>query len=294
MKAVILAMLLPLLASVALAEETNKPAPAAVASNAASTSATSNALPATITIDGTTYEDVRWERVTRATVTIFHKTGVASIPLEKLPSELQQRFGYDPQKAAEYRAADAVAQAHRAERIAEMQAAQARLDQQQALEQEEMTRRSQQQPANQISSSLPVQLEFSTVEFQPPSNGVGRASLKLAGGEKTSVFFDAKGESFLNRCLAQHASWQQQVASAEQAKQNNAQPNSTPLWANDPNVSGRFTPHLINVLTPGSDTSYSIPMPTFVVYAQQIDGSTYKLVGIHKTVRMGGSEEYSW
>ena len=48
--------------------------------------------------------DVRWERVTPTTVTIFHKTGVATIPLEKLPSELQRRFGYDPNKIAERKA----------------------------------------------------------------------------------------------------------------------------------------------------------------------------------------------
>ena len=100
MKAVILAMLLPLLASAALAEETNTPAPASVTNNAAPSAVTSNALPDTITIDGTTYENVRWERATISTVTIFHKTGVATIPLTMLPPELQKRFGYDPQKVA--------------------------------------------------------------------------------------------------------------------------------------------------------------------------------------------------
>ena len=63
---------------------------------------TSNALPVTITIDGTIYENVRWESVTPSTVTIFHKTGVATIPLKALPPELQKRFGYAPQKDAEW------------------------------------------------------------------------------------------------------------------------------------------------------------------------------------------------
>ncbi|HUJ10556.1 MAG TPA: hypothetical protein VL171_11075 [Verrucomicrobiae bacterium] len=53
-------------------------------------------------IDGVQYENVRWGRVTPATVTIFHKTGVAAIPLWKLPPDLQKKFGYDPQKAAEW------------------------------------------------------------------------------------------------------------------------------------------------------------------------------------------------
>lgn len=75
-------------------------APRAEESNAAPSPVTSNAPPASITIDGTTYEDIRWESVTPTTVTIFHKTGVATIPLWTLPPDLQKRFGYDPQKAA--------------------------------------------------------------------------------------------------------------------------------------------------------------------------------------------------
>jgi len=63
-----------------------------------------NTLPTTITVDGITYSNVTWHAVTPATVSIFHQSGAASIPLEKLPPQLQERFGYDPQKAAEYRA----------------------------------------------------------------------------------------------------------------------------------------------------------------------------------------------
>jgi hypothetical protein len=65
-----------------------------------------NTLPGTITVDGITYSNVTWRTVTPATVSIFHQTGVASIPLEKLPSDLQRRFGYDPVKAVQYRAAE--------------------------------------------------------------------------------------------------------------------------------------------------------------------------------------------
>jgi hypothetical protein len=59
----------------------------------------------TITIDGVTYENYHWGTITPTTITIFHKTGVATIPLEKLPPELQERFGYDPKKVAELKAA---------------------------------------------------------------------------------------------------------------------------------------------------------------------------------------------
>jgi hypothetical protein len=62
-----------------------------------------NRLPATLTIDGITYSNVTWRTVTPTTVSIFHRTGVASIPLEKLPPELQKEFGYDPQRAARSR-----------------------------------------------------------------------------------------------------------------------------------------------------------------------------------------------
>lgn len=56
---------------------------------------------ARLTIDGVTYENVRWGTVTPAAVSILHATGVATIPLWKLPPNLQKRFGYDPQETAQ-------------------------------------------------------------------------------------------------------------------------------------------------------------------------------------------------
>jgi len=55
----------------------------------------------TITIDGVTYEDFHWGTVTPTTIAIFHKTGVATVPLADLSPDLQERFGYSPKKAAE-------------------------------------------------------------------------------------------------------------------------------------------------------------------------------------------------
>lgn len=90
------------------AEETNistsaKTAPLGTLTNAVASNS--------FTIDGFTYENVRWARVTPSTVTIFHKTGVATLPLEKLPLDLQKSFGYDPIKAERYRQAEAKARA---------------------------------------------------------------------------------------------------------------------------------------------------------------------------------------
>ena len=103
----------------ARAEETNMPTTAGAAGNAAPSGVTSNTLPASITVDGTTYEEVRWQRVTPTTVTIFHKTGVATIPLDRLPTELQKRFGFNPDKAAQYQQGQAQAQAERTRELEE-------------------------------------------------------------------------------------------------------------------------------------------------------------------------------
>ena len=74
----------------------------------------------TLIVDGVTYQNVRFGRATPASVTIFHSTGVATVPLKKLPPELQEQFGYDPQKAADWQAAQqqAAAAAAEARRVA--------------------------------------------------------------------------------------------------------------------------------------------------------------------------------
>ena len=92
------AVLLISVVGASIADETNTPTTASASSNAASSGVTSNAAPTSITIDGTIYEEVRWGRLTPSTVTIFHRTGVATIPLWKLPPDLQRTFGYDQQK----------------------------------------------------------------------------------------------------------------------------------------------------------------------------------------------------
>jgi hypothetical protein len=96
----------------ARAEQTNAPSTASVTSNAAPSGATSNALPTSITIDGIIYSNVTWRTATAATVTIFHSTGIAAVPLWKLPPELQKRFGYDQKNAAAYLSAEQMAHEH--------------------------------------------------------------------------------------------------------------------------------------------------------------------------------------
>jgi hypothetical protein len=91
-----------------------------------------NTLPNVVTVDRVTYENVRWGTVTPAAVSILHRTGAATLPLEKLSPELQKRFGYDPQKAADYGAAERRAEAARQEARRKQWAAEAAGRQRQA------------------------------------------------------------------------------------------------------------------------------------------------------------------
>ena len=70
-------------------------------------------LPSTITVGKDVYEDVHWGDVSPASVTIFHKSGIARIPLKSLPPEIQKQLGYDPEKK-KTEAAKAKAEAERA------------------------------------------------------------------------------------------------------------------------------------------------------------------------------------
>jgi hypothetical protein len=68
---------------------------------------------------------VTFGTVTPTTVSVFHTTGVAGIPLEKLPLDLQECFGYDPDKAADYRKAVADAEQRGIEQRTQIQRKQA-------------------------------------------------------------------------------------------------------------------------------------------------------------------------
>jgi hypothetical protein len=127
----ITALLCSAAATAVFAEETGTPTP--TTGNDTSGVVTSNVTSNSIRVDGTTYEDVRWGRLTPATVTIYHKVGIATLPLAKLPPELRKQFGYDPQKAAAW--LTAVQNATAAWQAAERQAAEKRAAEQKAAEQ---------------------------------------------------------------------------------------------------------------------------------------------------------------
>ena len=62
---------------------------------------TNTPIPA-LTVNGATYSNATFGRVTPTTVSVFHSTGIATLQLNQLPLELQQKLGYDPNRAAEY------------------------------------------------------------------------------------------------------------------------------------------------------------------------------------------------
>jgi hypothetical protein len=86
----------------------------------------------TLTIDGETFEEVKFINASASKIIFRHKRGIASFPMEKFPADVQRRFGYNPQRAEEERAAEEARLREQTERAAaaiEAQAeAQRRLD----------------------------------------------------------------------------------------------------------------------------------------------------------------------
>ena len=56
-------------------------------------------LPAVLYIDGTKYMEVVYQKRDAANVQFMHSDGVASVPIAKLPEDIQKQFNYDPQAA---------------------------------------------------------------------------------------------------------------------------------------------------------------------------------------------------
>lgn len=55
------------------------------------------------TLDGKVYEEVREIKVTPAGIRFLHRDGAAGVDFEKLPAEMQQRYGYDADAARTFR-----------------------------------------------------------------------------------------------------------------------------------------------------------------------------------------------
>lgn len=58
-------------------------------------------LPKTLTVDGVEYNNVSYQSHDAAFVKFTHDSGIATVPIEKLPAPLQAELGFDPAAAAE-------------------------------------------------------------------------------------------------------------------------------------------------------------------------------------------------
>jgi tetratricopeptide (TPR) repeat protein len=77
----------------------------------------------TVIVDGVKYEHVRFEVANPVSVKIWHSTGIAVVPMEKLPKEFQKQLGYDAEKAAEWQASQRELQVAQQRKRAEEEAA---------------------------------------------------------------------------------------------------------------------------------------------------------------------------
>jgi hypothetical protein len=257
-----------------------------------------NTLPSIITVDGITYSNVTWRTVTPATVSIFHETGVASIPLEKLPPELQARFGYDPQKAAGYRAQElAAAQAQELLRQKREADALAVARKQQEVEAEQAKAQAKLHAAEQLKANQLANANVETIQVLHIVGGMmpldtGGWSAQLAITNQTAqitvcAHFDDAGKRYLEDVTRKFAQWKARQDALEQQIQ--VQGQSLTLYG------GKGS---IKVNTPGwiqeNGPSSADPPPVSPIFALHEGSICYSLKGSHEVIDAEGLKNYSW
>ncbi len=270
---------------------------------AASFAEDTNTLPTTIMVDGITYSNVTWRTVTSASVTIFHETGVASIPLEKLPPELQRRFGYDPQKAAAYRAQESAAvlqhmvEMQAKERLREQreaEAAAAAVKKQQA--QEELAR--EQQRANQMANAnnvevIPVFHVDGAINALPTGGYV--AQLALTNHTIVCAHFDDDGRRYLEAANRKYAEWNAQQDPLEQQLQVQVQPGTIMLYGGKGGARVVGGGGLAYAMGGAQQPVPTAPPPVSTIFAvHEANSSCYFLKGNREAGQTGGIKQYSW
>jgi hypothetical protein len=264
-----------------------------------------NTLPSTITVNGITYSNVTWRTVTPATVTIFHETGVASVPLENLPPELQKRFGYDPQKAAVYRAQESVTEQQylveiraqrqlRQQRQAEaLEAARKQQEAQQELAREQLAAS---QGANANRNVEVIQVFHVDGAINPLPTGGYVAQLALTNQMTVCAHFDEDGRRYLEDASRKYAEWNARQDPLEQQLQVAAQPGTIMLYGGKGGVRVLGGGYGLTYTTGGSPPpSAPGPQPVFAIFAVREQNSTcYSLKGSQEITQAGGSKWYSW
>ncbi|HVM61243.1 MAG TPA: hypothetical protein VMV72_10290 [Verrucomicrobiae bacterium] len=274
---------------------------------AASRAAETNKLPTMVTVDGIIYSNVTWRTVTPATVTIFHQTGVASIPLEKLSPELQQRFGYDPQKAAAYRAEEAaaaerrLADAQARERLRQQREAEAQESARQEQEAQEQKARDEQsreafaaiQKANASVEVIPVVKVVSAISLLDTGNYL--AQVALSNQTIICAHFDESGKRYLEEATRKYADWQAQQNSVGQQLQIAAQPGTIVLYGGRGAVRIPGGGYGLTYATGSSPAGPASSPPVAAVYAvREENSSCYSLKGSREAGQAEGIKLYVW
>jgi hypothetical protein len=266
-----------------------------------------NTLPTTITVDGVTYSNVTWRTVTPAMVTIFHETGVASLSLDKLPPELQRRFGYDPQKAAAYRARESAAEQ---QHLIEIQA-QEQLRRQREAEALEVAQKDQEarqqeaqmeQARQQLAAIQKANAKVKVIEVLHVNGGIsllsdGEYAALLALSNQTTVcaHFDDGGKQYLENANQKYADWMAQQNSGGQQLQITGQPGTILLYGGKGSVRVGGGGYVPGYTTVDSHPTAATPQPVFAVYAvYKEDASCYTLKGSREAGQSGGIKQYSW
>lgn len=254
-----------------------------------------NTLPSTITVDGITYSNVTWRTVTPATVSITHSTGAATIPLEKLPPELLTRFGYDPQRTAEYRAQEsAAAQAQeRFRQKREADALEAARKQREAQQEQAKEQTAEQLRANQKANAHVEVIQVLHVigAIRPLDTGGYAAQLALSNQTtQTTVcaHFDEGGRRYLEDASRKFTQWKARQDALEQQVQMQGQ--SLTLYGRRGSVRMGGPSW-----APGNGAASSIgPPPVSPVFAVREESACYSVKGSHEMVGTEGSKNYSW
>jgi hypothetical protein len=267
-----------------------------------------NTLPTTITVDGVIYSNVTWRTVTSATVTIFHETGVASIPLEKLPPELQRRFGYDPQKAAAYRAQESVAeqqhlieiqareqlrQQHEAEAL---EAAQKEQEAQAELVREQLAARHK---ANANDNVEVIQVLHVDGGINPLPTGGYVAQLALSNQTTVCSHFDEDGKRYLEDLSRKYAEWETQQNSSGQQLQVSSQSGAILLYGGKgairlPGGGYGVSYGAGSQAGMGTQSTTASPPVSTIFAVREENSSCYFLKGSREAGQTGGIKQYSW
>ena len=258
-----------------------------------------NTLPTTITIDGITYSNVTWRTVTPVTVSIFHETGVASIPLEKLPPELQKQFGYDPQKAADYVAQGlAAAQAQELLRQKRQADALATARKQQEALAEQAKAQAKEQAAEQLKANQKTNANVETIQVLHLVGGImpldaGGYTAQLAISNQSAqiatvcAHFDESGMRYLQDVSRKFAQWKAREDALEQQIQIQGQ--SLTLYGGRGSVKMN-SPGWVTANGPSSIG----PPPVAPIFALHEGSVCYSLKGNHEVTSTEGLKNYSW